>query len=171
MRVERATDEQLRTIPLPWHCDIQPSEYTIYRGICKYCIFSEPSSSQHTHTLTRTRLIVPFKRQNENSISLCRQKMEREKEMQRNERFSSEQKAGIFSNYSASFPAIPQGKLWRTGEPEEKVAPVYQYQGPPLFFLPGLWSPHIVKLLHTHRLKNLQQEKKQKIQKKTRQSL
>lgn len=77
-----------------------------------------PSPHLHnTHTLTRTRLIVPFKKQNENSISLCSQKMERGREI------SSE--AGIFSNYSASFAVIPQGKLWSTREAEEKVALVY----------------------------------------------
>lgn len=43
-RVERDTDEQPKTIPLPWHCDIQPSEYTIYIEICKYGIFSQPPS-------------------------------------------------------------------------------------------------------------------------------
>jgi len=42
--VERGTDEPPKTIPLPWHCDIQPSEYTIYIEICKYCIFSQPQS-------------------------------------------------------------------------------------------------------------------------------
>ncbi len=79
----RDTDEPSKTIPLSWHCDIQPSEYTIYREICKYAIFSQPPSWKHAHTRSPSRLIVPFKRQNENSISLCRQKMERERNAER----------------------------------------------------------------------------------------
>lgn len=117
-RVERDTDEQPKTIPLPWHCDIQPSEYTIYIEICKYGIFSQPPSWKHAHTRTRTRLIVPFKRQNENSISLCRQTMERERER--------EIEGSLWNRRQGYFPiiqpfsAIPEGKLWSAREAKRK---------------------------------------------------
>ncbi len=152
-RAERDTDEPSKTIPLSWHCDIQPSEYTIYREICKYAIFSQPPSWKHAHTRSPSRLIVPFKRQNENSISLCRQKMEREERREREIEGSLRNMRQGYFPITQPFSAIPEGKLWSAREAKRKSHSFISIRG--LFcFSSQACGPYTCT--HAHTEKNLE---------------